>query len=1045
MSARGGRGAPRGGGRGRGGFPGHERGGYGGGGPPHRGGGDRGGFRGGGDRGGGFRGGGDRGGFRGGRGGGGGGRGGFQQGVQIYTQPGTAIPAPNARVTAAEEAIQKAATGTQALANLSLGDRFPSRPGFGTRGTPVTLWANYYELVPPKDLLLHRYDIAIAPEAKGKKHNQLVRLMLDTPDLSPFKPDLVSDFKSTLISRKKLDRDEITLSIQYRAEDEDEPLPNAQMYRIRVKFTNTLSVSELMDYLTSSNMGTRYPDEQPITQAFNIFMNHHAKVSDEVAAIGKNKAFSMGANKFELGFGLDAMRGFFSSVRMATCRVLVNVNVSYGAFYQDIPLDRLMIKYGAGNKLRLEKFVKKLKIRTTHLPEKKNKSGKVILRVKTIVAFANKYDGRNLEHPPRVRAYGAGPKDVEFWMDSAPQQTSAGSGKGKGKGKGKAGGPAKPQPEAASGGRYISVYDFFVTAYGRRIADPSLPVVNVGTRDHPSYLPPEVGVVMPAQPAKSKLDAEQTAQMIKCAVRRPWENATSIVNEGYQTVGLNREGNLQLAQFGISVPKSLITVQGRILNEPKVVYKQNKPAQMRGGSWNLLDVQFHTPGTALKKWSWLLLSMPGYPDNTSVADLQPLITNFYKTLQKTGVPVDAPMPGKGLYIQGEDDPQLDAMFSRASQGLDLLFVIFPGFNKKLPVYNRIKRLGDCKYGIHTICADGSKFTKERGQDQYFRNVALKFNLKLGGVNHTVSNIAPLLDMATTMVVGIDVTHPSPDSSSAAPSIAAMVASVDARLGQWPATLSVQQSARQEMVSSLTTMLISRLRLWQTKGKNSSLPENILVYRDGVSEGQYNLVMQEEIPQLREACRQLYPPAQTAKGLPRLAVVIVGKRHHTRFYPTAEAHADKNSNTKPGTVVDRGVTQAAQWDFYLQPHVALQGTARPAHYFVVLDEIFRARYGGGGGAGKKPLPPGCRNVSDVLEELTLALCYLFGRATKAVSYCPPAYYADIACERGRAYLSDVFEASSAGSVTDAGGQGGAPGVREEDVRVHEKLRDSMFYM
>lgn len=291
--------------------------------------------------------------------------------------------------------------------------------------------------------------------------------MLDTPDLSPFKPDVVSDFKSTLISRKKLDRDEITLSIQYRAEDEDEPLPNAQMYRIRVKFTNTLSVSELMDYLTSSNMGTRYPDEQPITQAFNIFMNHNAKVSDEVAAIGKNKAFSMGANKFELGLGLDAMRGFFSSVRMATCRVLVNVNVSYGAFYQDIPLDRLMIKYGAGNKLRLEKFVKKLKIRTTHLPEKKNKSGKVLLRVKTIAAFANRYDGRNLEHPPRVRAYGAGPKDVEFWMDSAPQQTSAGSGKGKGKGKGKAAGPAKPQPEAASGGRYISVYDFFVT--GKRL------------------------------------------------------------------------------------------------------------------------------------------------------------------------------------------------------------------------------------------------------------------------------------------------------------------------------------------------------------------------------------------------------------------------------------------------------------------------------------------------------------------------------------------------------------------------------------------------
>ena len=33
--------------------------------------------------------------------------------------------------------------------------------------------------------------------------------------------------------------------------------------------------------------------------------------------------------------------------------------------------------------------------------------------------------------------------------------------------------------------------------------------------------------------------------------------------------------------------------------------------------------------------------------------------------------------------------------------------------------------------------------------------------------------------------------------------------------------------------------------------------------------------------------------------------------------------------------------------------------------------------------------------------------MFGRATKAVSLCPPAYYADILCERARVYLSGLF--------------------------------------
>ena len=58
-------------------------------------------------------------------------------------------------------------------------------------------------------------------------------------------------------------------------------------------------------------------------------------------------------------------------------------------------------------------------------------------------------------------------------------------------------------------------------------------------------------------------------------------------------------------------------------------------------------------------------------------------------------------------------------------------------------------------------------------------------------------------------------------------------------------------------------------------------------------------------------------------------MIVGKRHHTRFYPTEEKYADMTSRVKGnppnGTVVDRGVTMERGHDFFLQAHVALQGT------------------------------------------------------------------------------------------------------------------------
>lgn len=101
--------------------------------------------------------------------------------------------------------------------------------------------------------------------------------------------------------------------------------------------------------------------------------------------------------------------------------------------------------------------------------------------------------------------------------------------------------------------------------------------------------------------------------------------------------------------------------------------------------------------------------------------------------------------------------------------------------------------------------------------------------------------------------------------------------------------------------------------------------------------------------------------------------------------------------KPGTVFDRGMTEEGVWDFYLQSHKVLQGTARPAHYVIVLDEIFRARAKGKG-----------VNVANEVEKLTHALCYTFGRATKAVSICTPAYYADILCERARLNYPNLFQ-------------------------------------
>ncbi|KAH7025257.1 putative RNA interference and gene silencing protein [Microdochium trichocladiopsis] len=939
-----------------------------------------------------------------------------------------------------EDALLAATKGGLSLAGLKLREGFPCRPGFGTKGTPVTLWANYFEMCPPPKVMFYRYDIAVSPAVAGRKLSQVVRLLLESEELMEFRLDVATDFKSTLVSRQKLPADETVAKIQYRSEDEDEPRQNATQYEVRLLYTNTLSVSHLIEYLTSTNISARFNDAQSLVQAFNIFLNHHSKLTGNLATIGASKKFSLAdnADKWDLGTGLTAIRGFFSSVRVATCRLLVNVNVSHGAFYEAGPLDKIMFMYYSAHqrsKYKLNNFLAKLKVGPTHLPERKNKKGEIVRKVKTIVGLANTNDGHGLQHPPRVKEFGAGPKDVEFWLEgggggqpaSSPGAGSQEEGKKKKK-KWKQAGPSDKPSSTSSSGGYISVYEFFWTKYNWQ-TNPMIPIINVGTRDTPSYLPPEVCVVVPGQNSNSKLNPAQTQQMIQFAVRSPWENAASIVRDGFQTVGLSSQANVLLDRFGVSVPPQLITVSGRVLNEPKVLYKEGKPAPVRSGSWNMVNVKLNTTGT-MTNWSYLLISIPDRRDAFDQAGLIAMLVKFQEALRKTGMVVAPPALGRRLVLRDQDDPELD-------NSLHLLFIILPDTT---PLYNRIKHCGDVKYGIQTICVVGHKIAKEKGQDQYFANVALKLNLKLRGNNQLLDKPRlGIINENKTMVVGIDVTHPSPGSSSRAPSIAGMVASVDRWLGQWPAVLRVQAGARQEMVTDLSDMLKSRLQLWKTKGHHQSLPENILVYRDGVSEGQYDKVIDEELPRLRKACTEVYPTSDQKKDLPHFTIVIVGKRHHTRFYPTKEANADRSGNPKPGTIVDRGVTEARNWDFFLQAHAAIQGTARPGHYVVVLDEIFRARYA-------KTLPPDCSNVADVLEDLTQSLCYVYGRTTKPVSLCTPAYYADIVCERARCYLSGVFDTPTQSAEPSlAGSQTEGLQVGNEDVRIHEKLKDTMFYI
>lgn len=879
-------------------------------------------------------------------------------------------PQVDSKITDAENAnVKKPGPPVQPLT-------LARRPGYGTRGREVILRTNYFELDTKagNDVELYRYHVQIQPELTGFRRRRAMTLLLEQPGLQGGKSLIASDYRSIIVTPQLIpgfQGDSKSFSFKYFDEDEKTPSENAKLLVLNVKFVKKVNVSGLKNYLVNSGNAV---EKEDILHSLNIVLSKTASDSTTIKDFG-NKFFPVSGtpgtvldtDEEDVGLGylggaLMALRGYYVSTRTSTARLMVNVNVCTAAFFRSWSLVRLFQAFRMRNQSQydLAKFIKGLRVVTSHI---KNK------------------DGSERRKEYRITGLGKPARSQDFVQD----------------------------------GQTTNVAAYFANTYGRLNNEDEV-CIKTGSLAKPIYIPPELCFIKAGQKFRGLLTSDQVSEMIKVACKKPYDNANSINVEGFQQLGfIGNDANT--TNFGLKVREEMMVVKGRVLEGPgSVVYKNNSRVTPKLGTWNLSRSQFFK-AIALPKFKYVFIQ--GTESDGEMAHLRQAVTaEFESGLRKIGAPSQSGVPAELLkwksrpehgesmdQVEKRNDGLLEALFRKLSgEQVGLIAFILPRIDNVF-IYNRIKFWGDVKAGIHTICMLGTKVAKDNKRDQYIANVLMKVNLKLRGINHQIPrDKLGVLEKNETIIMGMDVTHPSPGSAEGFPSIASVVASTDNTYSQWPASLRCQE-AKKEMIENLASLVIERIRMWYSR--NKTWPKNILIYRDGVSEGQYDAVLHNEYLAVQAACETI----STNVGFvyrPKINLVVVGKRHHTRFYPTQKSEEGNHGNPKNGTVVDRGVTMEDGWDFFLQAHVGLQGTARPAHYVVLKNEMGL--------------------TADQMEQITHNLCYLYGRATKAVSICPPAYYADLACERGRKYLMQV----GSERATWMGG-------------VAQSLSDTMFYI
>lgn len=129
----------------------------------------------------------------------------------------------------------------------------------------------------------------------------------------------------------------------------------------------------------------------PVVSALNLILAAHpSRAAGGGVMVGRNKFFhpSPVEPPFPLGGGLEAWRGFYSSVRPAHNQLMVNVNVCTTAFYKPGNLaERMQEFWDASFGGRPNAFAKSVRIKTSHLGYVKT-----VKAVATFTARTYKFD-----------------------------------------------------------------------------------------------------------------------------------------------------------------------------------------------------------------------------------------------------------------------------------------------------------------------------------------------------------------------------------------------------------------------------------------------------------------------------------------------------------------------------------------------------------------------------------------------------------------------------------------------------------------------------
>ncbi|KAG7189003.1 hypothetical protein KM043_008597 [Ampulex compressa] len=390
-------------------------------------------------------------------------------------------------------------------------------------------------------------------------------------------------------------------------------------------------------------------------------------------------------------------------------------------------------------------------------------------------------------------------------------------------------------------------------------------------------------------------------------------NRRDVIKRFVQEVQANEVTKSLLSAWGLYIENELTTFTGRVLDPEKIFFGQDKSillTKARPVDWSAASVNNPVLRTiSLRNWYIIFTER----DRRCAKE-------FVSMLQRVSTAMGMEINGCREVCLKNDSTEsfVRELRKNIDSDIELMVIVFP--TNRSDRYAAVKKVCCVEMPIPSQVIMANTISRGDKLKSITQKIALQINCKLGGALWALR--IPLDDC---MICGIDVHHAGIGQGSRG-SVVGFVASLDKPLTKWHSKICLQ-GRRQELIDLLQICLISAIQAYRKHNGND--PQRIIVYRDGVGDGELETVVNYEVKQLLTAIKTRIDPSYD----PGLTIIVVQKRINTRIFLKM---ASTLENPPPGTIVDTCITKQNMYDFFLVSQNVRHGTVTPTHYIVVYD-------------------------------------------------------------------------------------------------------------